>query len=843
MSKPPPMKLLIETLCDTILDLPTAPLTSRTTPKTRSVSTTTLEKIISLGLELRTSLAQHEALPSPPSTPSPELLAIKAQLDNLTSKVDSLTNSPSPSPSPELHAPPTRVVASAPRDSHVIRTAVPRDASLDIVLHPVSTHTKPINKPPSDVRMQLHKYIWNHNHLQHLLSAKPGTPVIRAVVLHPDDSVRVLVYDQHQRRALMCDSSYWVKQCLPGYSISYGPPAHGHTIVVHGVPTTFKPRSEVSKADLAKENSHVLRDQPILNCHWLTHKRAAELRTAKTHSSLVIHVPTASLAQQLVASRVAFDGVLLRTEHIVLRASKCYNCFRTGHIAAYCHRPATCGNCAGPHPTRACSCPHESTPCKDIHECPHVAVNSATAAIALIRIPSPYGLNGSDAYRGPLLINPGGPGASGIETVLTETAQQLLELVGDVYDLVGFDPRGVGRSTPQAQRIPSQLQAAIWGEETLFGALPPLSIPGNVGLTLAKAEVSNAVYGQSGADYLPFINTPYTAEDMMQIVRAHGRDKLSYYGFSYGTVLGATVASLYPDSIERMVLDGVLDAQEYYAGNVTANLLDTDKAVNVFFQACYEAGPDLCAFYDSSAKQISANLDALYEQLKEAPIPVLINEASFGFVDYGMLRGIIRDVVYFPYQYFPFLAQGLALLQQGNGTAFFEFAGTTSTFSCDCANSTNPDNGIDALLTVGCNDAPVQNYSVSEWQSQFDTAAGVSEYAEVYFGLALRCQSWPVGTSSRVPSPSSLGGNTSAPILFVANTIDPATPHVGAVATSALFPGSALLTQNSTGHTSTSATSNCTASIVARYFVDASLPEDGTICQVEGEFFPAGASA
>ncbi|KZV76859.1 hypothetical protein PENSPDRAFT_622357 [Peniophora sp. CONT] len=487
----------------------------------------------------------------------------------------------------------------------------------------------------------------------------------------------------------------------------------------------------------------------------------------------------------------------------------------------------------------------------DIYQCARLEVpldwynisnTNATAAIALIRIPSPYGLNGSDAYRGPMLFNPGGPGQSGIEALLTETASQLLERIGDVYDLVSFDPRGVGRSTPQAQRIPSQLQAAIWGEGTLFGALPPLSIPGNVGLTLAKSEVSNAAYGQSGADYLPFINTPYTAEDVMQIVKAHGREKLNYYGVSYGTVLGATVASIYPDKIERMVLDGVADAEAYYAGNVTSNLLATDKAVDVFFQACYDAGPELCAFYDSSPKQISANLDALYESLKVAPVPALISETSFGVVDYGMLRNLIRNVVYSPYQLFPVLAQGLALLSQGNGTAFFEFAGTTSSFSCDCASSSNPENTIDALLTVACNDAPVQNSSVSEWQSQYDAATDVSEYADVYFGLIMRCQSWPVPASGRVPS-RSIGGNTSVPILFVGNTIDPATPYAGAVATSSLFPGSALLTQNSTGHISMSATSNCTTSVVASYFADATLPTDGTVCQVEGELFPAATSA
>ena len=175
-------------------------------------------------------------------------------------------------------------------------------------------------------------------------------------------------------------------------------------------------------------------------------------------------------------------------------------------------------------------------------------------------------------------------------------------------------------------------------------------------------------------------------------------------------------------------------------GNVSGNLLDTDKAVDVFFNACYEAGPELCAFYDSSPEQISANLDALYDALKVAPVPALISESSFGVVDYGMLKDLIRNVVYSPYQYFPALAQGLALLEQGNGTAIFEYAGTTSTFSCDCASSTNPENTIDALLTVACNDSPAQNYSVSEWQDQYDSAAEVSAYADVYFGLTMRCQ-------------------------------------------------------------------------------------------------------
>lgn len=91
---------------------------------------------------------------------------------------------------------------------------------------------------------------------------------------------------------------------------------------------------------------------------------------------------------------------------------------------------------------------------------------------------------------------------------------------------------GIGRSTPQAQRFPDALSSALWGENSLASLLPALSIPGNIGLTIAKGEVTNAIYGQNAASYLRHINTPNTAADMLQILHAYGQDKLTYYGIS-----------------------------------------------------------------------------------------------------------------------------------------------------------------------------------------------------------------------------------------------------------------------------------------------------------------------
>jgi hypothetical protein len=197
---------------------------------------------------------------------------------------------------------------------------------------------------------------------------------------------------------------------------------------------------------------------------------------------------------------------------------------------------------------------------------------------------------------------------------------------------------------------------------------------------------------------------------------------------------------MFPDKIERMVLDGVADTEEFFHGNVTAELLDTDKAVDTFFQSCFEAGPDLCAFYDSSPQKISANLDALYEQLKIAPMPAN-DSTSYGVVDYGFLRHTIRTLVYTPYQTFQPLAEGLALLAQGNASLIFSLNHSPlESNPCSCGTSDPNINGFDALLTIVCNDADVQNRTLEQWEDVFNATANVSAYAEVLSGIAMRCQ-------------------------------------------------------------------------------------------------------
>ena len=166
----------------------------------------------------------------------------------------------------------------------------------------------------------------------------------------------------------------------------------------------------------------------------------------------------------------------------------------------------------------------------------------------------------------------------------------------------------------------------------------------------------------------------------------------------YGTVLGTVIATMFPDNIEHMVLDGIEDPDAYFSGDVTPSLQDTDKAVQTFFDACYQSGPERCAFYDSSPEKISENLHAIFDQLIVQPMPAF-NGTDYGLFDYNLLHSFIRQAAYGPYSTFPELAEGFAQIAKGNASYFFSISHQPNTFNCDC-NKTSPNNTIDAQTAV-----------------------------------------------------------------------------------------------------------------------------------------------
>ncbi|KAJ7083873.1 Alpha/Beta hydrolase protein [Mycena epipterygia] len=461
-------------------------------------------------------------------------------------------------------------------------------------------------------------------------------------------------------------------------------------------------------------------------------------------------------------------------------------------------------------------------------------VSVGTAALAVIRLPS----NASSAeYRGPLLFNPGGPGGSGVDT-LVMLGPSLQLVFGNQYDIVSFDPRGVSYSTPVASFFETDAERALWNAGEVPSSLNASSdaIPHS----WARAHLLGQLAAQRDTSgILKYMTTDNVARDMLYITQKFGFEKLQYYGISYGSILGATFAALFPDKVERILIDGVLDADAWFSANLTIEATDTDKVLQTFFDACAAAGPDLCAFYAPTASAIADRLTALTASIRAHPVPV-VTPTAYGIVDYSLLRSALFTSFYVPYILFAPLAQGLATLEAGDGSILFSIL-QAPPFQCDCSNDTVPfhlNNG-EAVVAIQCGDAVEVTDSIDELRTFFDNAAKTSEFVEFLVGAGrVSCDGWQVYREDRFKGPVA-AKNTSFPLLLLTTSADPVAPKAAALKTLAGFPGSAIFTQDSPGHASITAPSLCTAGYFRQYFQNGTLPPPGTVCPVEAALFPA----
>ncbi|KAF8181954.1 Alpha/Beta hydrolase protein [Mycena galopus ATCC 62051] len=363
---------------------------------------------------------------------------------------------------------------------------------------------------------------------------------------------------------------------------------------------------------------------------------------------------------------------------------------------------------------------------------------AGTASIAITRYPA----NCTESeYRGPVLVNPGGPGGSGVDFVVASGAS-LSTIVGEQYDIVGFDPRGVSYSTPTVYFFETDVERALWMPPSANIIYPALDQSADaVAQQWARAQIiGQLAVNRNEKNYIQYMTTDNTARDMLRITEAFGPafDKLQYWGVSYGSVLGSTFAAMFPDKVGRVVIDGVLDMEAWYTANLTRETVDTDKDLESFIDGCAIAGPEACAFYAPSSAEITANLNALYTSIKIQPVPV-ITPVSYGVVDYTFLKNFIFQALYQPYEFFVPLAQALADLAKGNATTMYA-ATEAPPFECEC-NSTTPfhDNEYEAVLAVSCGDATPESDTITELQAFFAAEATLSSFADLWSNWRIVC--------------------------------------------------------------------------------------------------------
>ncbi|KAF7360212.1 hypothetical protein MVEN_00750000 [Mycena venus] len=495
------------------------------------------------------------------------------------------------------------------------------------------------------------------------------------------------------------------------------------------------------------------------------------------------------------------------------------------------------------------------TECYSAHQCARLNVplnysepDGEKAIIAITRYPAAIPAE-SPLYRGPVLINPGGPGGSGVDFIAIG-GSKLAQIVGPEFDIVGFDPRGKPVLHPLSSVIP--ILRKVWLtrdharhslkriSSVACGGDPSLTdlnaSSDSLGRFWARAQVYNRLAGEQGS--LQHINTDNTARDMLQIVRAHGEEKIQYWGFSYGSVLGAVFAAMFPEKVERIVIDGVVDAENYFDTLWSNNLLDADKALQTFFDGCAAAGSAGCGFHASTPEAISENLTALYEHVRTRPVPVR-TPLCYGLVDFDCLRQTVFDALYGPQLTFSPLADALSALASGDGSLIFGLLESSPPYECSCDPTEHQfDNILDSQMAILCNDGRAVPSGFDEAEKHYQKMVKTSSWGSLIASIRIMCTGWPDIPKRHFQGP--VTGNTSFPILVIGNTADPITPLANAKKTSEAFPDSVLLTQDCPGHTSLAAPSPCTQGYIREYFFNGTLPEEDTVCPVLGSPFPDG---
>jgi pimeloyl-ACP methyl ester carboxylesterase len=428
--------------------------------------------------------------------------------------------------------------------------------------------------------------------------------------------------------------------------------------------------------------------------------------------------------------------------------------------------------------------------------------NGFAIKLALIRKP----VTDRSHRIGALLMNPGGPGLSGVE-FLRQSASSFTRLNAR-FDLVGFDPRGVGRSAPVRCRSGPEIDASSAIDYQLDDA-------GEKQVFIQAAREYARACQEKNARILPFVDTIGSARDMEIIRFALGEAKLTYLGISYGTFLGETYAHLYPTHIRALVLDAVVDPAVSPIDALVQRAAGFEANLQAFLANC--RGYVGCQY--AREGDPAARLSDLMLRLDLNPIPV-----GTRMLTKSLAMSVVLGSIYNP-RHWSSLDEALYQVDQGDGRWMLTLA--------DLYNGRHADgsytNAADANNAIRCPDRPVPS-DIASYDLLGPTLAATSPLLgpALQYGL-LVCSYWPVKPKGAVGPLSATGV---PPILLIGATEDPATPYAFAEAVNKQITGSVLLTRKGYGHPSYDK-SFCVRQAVSAYLIDLSLPAPGTVCDSE----------
>ncbi len=408
-----------------------------------------------------------------------------------------------------------------------------------------------------------------------------------------------------------------------------------------------------------------------------------------------------------------------------------------------------------------------------------------------------------------LLLNPGGPGASGVDMVVDSLDFVVSAEVQDHYTVVGFDPRGVSRSTP----------IACLSDEEMDQARQEYVDPSTEqGLddVMASAEEYAAACDENTGEVLGHVDTDSAARDMDLLRAVLGDERLNYLGFSYGTALGASYAEQFPANVGRMVLDGAMDPSLDEFEVLLAQASGFEEAIASWAEFCL-AGSD-CPLSGTAEEGVQQVRDLL-AQVEASPLTAGDGrQVPAGTFVAGLMTPLYANETW------PLLSQAIGDAMQGNPDTILYLADLNAGREEDGTYSSNIN---DAFTAITCLDAPVDTDrdSLRDQAEQLDAASPTIGRFLAYSDA--NCAVWPEEPVSE-PAPASAPG--AAPIVVIGTTGDPATPYEWAPALAEQLESAVLVSWDGQGHTAYGRAGACIGDAVDGYLVDGTVPEDGLEC-------------
>lgn len=415
---------------------------------------------------------------------------------------------------------------------------------------------------------------------------------------------------------------------------------------------------------------------------------------------------------------------------------------------------------------------------------------------------------------GSLFMNPGGPGASGYDFVYDSLDYVTSKDLQASFDVVGWDPRGVGRSAPVTCYDDAGLDDYIYGLPTAVEGTDEWLAE----VTKTNVDFANACLENTG-EVLQFIDTQSTVHDLDMMRAIVGDEKLNYFGFSYGSDIGSYYIENFPQKVGRIVVDGATDSSISVFEVGLTQTKGFQLALENYLKACPQMF-DNCPF-TSDLQASLATIRELYDRYDAKPV-----KAPDGrMMDAGVID-IAMSMALYSQDSWEYLNDLFSEAEAGEtDTAFF----LADYYYGRDTDGTYLDNSLEAFLAIYCVDYPVErDPTVLAMQEALLQQASPTTYRPSPPVGDLLCANWPYQYQG--PGITALTGKGAPPVLVVSTTGDPATPYEWGVALAEQLESATLVTYNGEGHTAYSPDNTCIATVVDDYLINGTVPASDPQC-------------